>query len=402
MRVKTGRHPVHTRILSLLLVASLSLLLALLASPWLGVAAPGRRAAAAAPTGVTVTRYGDSFLVAWSPVDDPQVAGYNVYRTFFPYSFFTRWGRLNQTPVSGTSYLDDGVYVWWLTQYYWVAAVDANGNVLGMSGSVAMDPRIPDTSPPATPLNVEVKYVDSLSINWEYTNDEPDFAGFNLYLYPGGAEPAVKMNSIPVMGDFFYYEGGQIEDAVAVRSVDTSGNESASTPVAAISAAEYVTEFEQPPVYPYTSIAFEGDWARELYPSAHGGQIWACSNTGAAVEVTFDVASNGSKLTLYSARYWQCGSCQVTVVDEATQAVVFSGTFSLFYDNLDSWEPDWGFEVCKVTALMEGTYTLRVENLGVPGLTAWPQEWLDYWDEYGIPVPPFPHLIDVDYLVLKG
>jgi len=392
----------HGRILLILLVVSLSLLLAVLTSPWLAAAAPGRRAAAAAPSGVTVTRYGDSFLVTWSPVSDPQVAGYNVYRTFLPYSFFTRWGKLNQTTLSDTSYLDDGVYIWWLTQYYWVAAVDGNGNVLGMSGSVVMDPRIPDTYPPAVPLNVEVRDVDSLSINWEYSNTEPDFAGFNLYLYPGGVEPAIKLNSTPLVGDFFYYEGGQVGDAVAVRSVDTSGNESASTPVVALSATEYITDFEQPPVFPYTSITFTESWGRELYASAHGGQIWVCGDEGEAVEVTVDVPANGSKLTLYSARYWQCGSCRVTVVDESTQGVIFSKTVSLFYDNLDSWEPDWDFEVCKVTALMEGTYTIRVENLGIPGLTAWPQEWLDYWEQEEIPVPPFPHLINVDYLVLKG
>ncbi|MBN2027916.1 MAG: hypothetical protein JW854_14285 [Actinobacteria bacterium] len=357
-----------------------------------------------APSDVTVTRYGDSFLVAWSPVDDPQVAGYNVYRTFFPYSFFTRWGRLNQAPLNDTSYLDDGVYIWWLTQYYWVAAVDGSGNVLSMSTPVAMDPRIPDTSPPAAPFNVVVKDVDSLSINWDYANTEPDFSGFNIYLYPGGAEPPVKLNSTPLVGDFFYYEGGGLGDAVSVNSVDTSGNESAPIPVAAASAAEYITDFNEPE-YPFNSISFSGLWEAEPYPGAYGGQLWVCNAKNDAVEVTVEVASNGSKLTLYSARYWQCGSCQVTVVNEDTQKVELSETVDLFYDNLDSFEPEYGFEVCKASGLSYGTYTIRVENLGIMSITYWPDDFLAWCEEMGIEPPPFPddmHNINVDYLMLKG
>jgi hypothetical protein len=391
------------KLLSLFLACALALLLAATAAPWLGAAAPRRRAAATAPSGVTVTRYGDSFLVAWNPVNDPAVAGYNFYRTYFNFSFFTRWGKLNQAPVTGTSYLDSTVRVWWLTQYYWVAAVDAKGNSLGLSASVAMNPTVPDTSPPAAPFNVEARDVDSLSINWDYDNSEPDFAGFNVYGYPGGEGPAVKLTPTPLVDDFFYWEEGQAGDAVSVNSVDTSGNESAPNPVAAIEATRYVSEFEQP-AYPFTSIEFYGLWSEETYPGAHGGQLWACNAEDDALEVTVNVASKGSKLTLYSARYWQCGSCRVTIINEDTQEVVLSETVDLFYDNLLSDEPDYDFEVCKAPGLKDGTYTIRVENLGIQSITEWPPDFVEWCEENGFEAPPFPedlHIVNVDYLVLK-
>ncbi len=390
---------------AVLLVFILSMLLVLLAAPWTGVAAPrrARRAAVEAPPGVSVTRYGDSFQVTWNPVDDPAVAGYNVYRTFFPYSFFIRWGKLNQGLVTETSYLDESVYIWWFTQYYWVAAADASGNDISLSGPVAVDPRVPDTSPPAPPINIDARDVDSLSINWDYANTEPDFAGFNIYAYPGGAEPAVKLNETPLLDDFFYWEEGQADDGISVNSVDTSGNESAPNMVIAVKATEYITDFDEPEG-PFTAIDFYGDWAREPYPGAYGGHLWTCNAEDDAVEVTVEIASKGSKLTLYSARYWQCGSCRVTIVNEDTQEIVLSETVDLFYDNLDSFEPEYGFEVCKAPGLKDGTYTVRVENLGIPSITEWPPDFVAWCEEEGIDPPPFPddqHFINVDYLVLK-
>jgi hypothetical protein len=403
MRKSTLKRSLAKKILTSLLICALALFLAATVLPWTGAAAPRKQAATAAPSGVSATRYGDEFMVTWSPVSNPAVAGYNVYRTYFNSSFFIRWGKLNQTPVSGTSYLDSTVAVWWLRQYYWVATVDAHGNILSLSGSAAIDPRVPDTSPPASPFNVEVSYVDSLSINWDFTNTEPDFAGFNVYAYPGGEGPAVKLNSTLLTVDFYYWEDGQLGDGVAVTSVDTAGNESASIPVAAVKAIEYITDFEQPPVPPFSAITFSENWARELYTDAHGGQLWVCDAAGDTVEVTFTLSSNGSKVELYSARYWQCGTCRVSLIDEATQAVITSVDVSLFYDNLDSYVPDWGFQVFKAAGLSLGEYTLKVENLGIPGMTAWPQEFLDYWELHEIPIPPFPAMINVDYLVLtKG
>ncbi len=173
-------------------------------------------------------------------------------------------------------------------------------------------------------------------------------------------------------------------------------------PSAAMKAAAgtYVTDFEAA-AYPFTSIAFEGLWCREAYTGAHGGQLYTSASGGDALEVIVEVPRNGAKLTLYSARYWQCGYCSYTLVNNGTGGVVISGTVNLYYDNYDSNMPQWNYQVFKAAGLKRGTYTLRVENLGRPGTDRWPQEILEYFEQQGIEPPPLPHLVNVDYLELK-
>ena len=288
--MRTLRQPLTKSALTSLLTCTLALLLAATALPWLSATAQVSQARVAVPSGVTATRYGDSFLVTWEPANDPAVAGYNVFRTYLNSSLFIRWNKLNEAPVGGTYYLDSTVTVWWLRQYYWVAAVDAGGRIMSLSASVAIDPRVPDTYPPAPPINVEARVVDSISINWGYTNTEPDFAGFNVYAYPGSEGPAVKLNPTLLTVDFYYWEEGREGDSIAVNSVDTEGNESLSSPVVATKTVEYITDFEQPPVSPFSAIAFSGGWARESYTEAHDGQLWICNDVGGTVDVTFNLS----------------------------------------------------------------------------------------------------------------
>jgi hypothetical protein len=46
-----------------------------------------------------------------------------------------------------------------------------------------------------------------------------------------------------------------------------------------------------------------------------------------------------------------------------------------------------------------------VKNLGIPSITEWPPDFVEWCKENGYKVPPFPddfHKVNVDYLVLKG
>ncbi len=167
-----------------------------------------------------------------------------------------------------------------------------------------------------------------------------------------------------------------------------------------VESVTYVSDFEAP-AYPFYSIAFHGLWSREIYNGAHGGQLWVCGEEEDALEIGIEVPRNGGKLSLYSARYWQCGYCSFSLVNNATGRVVKSGTVNLYYDNYDSDNPQYDFEVFKVSGLKRGTYTLRVENLGMPGTDQWPQEILEYFESAGIDPPQLPHFINVDYLTLK-
>lgn len=368
---------------AVLLVVTLALLLIFCVVPGVA-AAPARGASVESPSGVTVTRYGDAFLIAWNPVDDPAVAGYNVYRTFHTCSRFIRWGKLNSTTITGTSYLDTSVSIWWWRQYYWVAAVDACGRNLSLAGPVAVCPWIPDTSPPAPPSGIEAGALEEgVSLTWSYANAEPDFAGLNVYAYVGGTGSPVKLNAIPLVDDFLYWQDGAAGDAFTVVSVDTTGNESAPDAVVALDLPEYITEFEQPAAYPFSAITFGGPWGRELYADAHGGQLWVSPEAGASVQVNF----YGRSVKLVTSRFWQCGWCEV-YVDGASR-----GTVNLFYDNLDSYETDSGFVAFEDYSLRPGHHTLELVNLGIPGLEVLPDWWLP---EYEV-----PHFANVDCLVVR-
>jgi hypothetical protein len=366
-----------------LLVLTLALLVVLSAAPW-AAAARARKINVEPPTGITVTRYGDAFLVDWNPVEDPAVAGYNVYRTYHTCSRFICWGRLNTSIVSGTSYLDTSVCIWWLRQYYWVAAVDACGRILSLSDPVAVCPCIPDTSPPAPPSGIEAGALEQgVSITWDYANAEPDFAGYNVYTCTGGAGSPLKLNPAPLLDDFLYWQGGTAGDTFAVCSVDTVGNESAPDAVAALELPEYVMEFELPAAYPFSSIDYDGLWGREVYADAHGGQIWVSPEAGASVQVCF----NGRSVKLVTSRFWQCGWCEV-YVDGMSR-----GTVNLFYDNLDSYEADMGFVAFADYSLRPGNHTLELVNLGIPGLEKLPDWWLPGYE--------VPHFINVDCLLVR-
>jgi serine protease len=85
----------------------------------------------AAPTGLTGSASGRSAVLDWSDNSEPDLAGYNVYRTT------SRSGigsRINAVPVTGSAYTDgplaSGRY------YYRVTAVDTAGNESGVSARI--------------------------------------------------------------------------------------------------------------------------------------------------------------------------------------------------------------------------------------------------------------------------
>ena len=78
----------------------------------------------AAPTGVRATGSLNDVSLKWTANTEPDLAGYNVYRSGSAGGTFT---KLNQTPLSATSFSDaeapKGV-----VSYYWIEAVDTLGN----------------------------------------------------------------------------------------------------------------------------------------------------------------------------------------------------------------------------------------------------------------------------------
>ncbi len=257
------------------------------------------------PTGVKVTQYGRDYLVEWSAVNHPLAAGYNVYRSFFANPRINVGRRLNPQPLRDTSFLDNAVRNRNRRQYYRVAAVTPGGQRGPVSVSVSIDPWLPDINPPSAVSAVDAAFLDDgLSVYWQAANREPDFTGYNLYLSDARGSLGIRLNSTPVK-DSAYFAPGQTEVEtpryLAVRSVDTSGNESPYEQVIPVKAPPRIYDDLSP------ELTYAGFWKAERYEGPYGGSITVGNDAGAYMELSF----KGRAVRLYTARYWTCGLADI-------------------------------------------------------------------------------------------
>ncbi len=281
---------------------------------------------------------------------------------------------------------------------------DASCRVASLAGSPSICPRVPDKKPPKAPTNVEAGGLEvGVSITWSYDNREPDFAGFNIYVYRNGCKRPRKLNCYPIKDNFFYFKGGTAGDLFAVRSVDYHGNESGNPPVQVIPLPEEIFNFFHPTQNTNPEIEYSGNWlvtsdyigtdgGRITIPNDDGthveaffnglwvferpfnydGQLIVCGSGGEFLEVTF----YGRSVKLVSSRYWSCGMCQV-YLDGQSRGVV----------NLQSEETQYGYAVLSDCSLRPGYHTIKLVNLGIPVTS--------FNAQYGL------YFVNFDYLVVR-
>ncbi len=183
--------------------------------------------APAEPTGLFATGGDTVVSLTWTPPADPDVAGYNVYRS--ESSPVPLTSPINGvTLINSTSYIDTG-RVNGTTYYYAVTAVDTSTNESIGSVEANATP-FADITPPADPLGLSA-VPDSMAVSLNWTeNTEGDLAGYNVYR---STSPSVPLTGpvnggTLVTGNAFSDTGltnGQIYYYV-VTAVDASTNES--------------------------------------------------------------------------------------------------------------------------------------------------------------------------------
>ncbi len=89
--------------------------------------------APSAPIGLTASREGDNVRVRWTPNGEPDLGGYDVYRSLASGGPFT---ALTQAPISGTEYLDSSIPQGTETVWYRISATDLSGNESAQSATV--------------------------------------------------------------------------------------------------------------------------------------------------------------------------------------------------------------------------------------------------------------------------
>ena len=204
----------------------------------------GDTTAPMAPTGLNAVPGSTTVNLTWAAPADPDVKGYNVYRS--ESSSVSLTSPINGgTLVTGTSYTDTG-RINGTRYYYVVTAVDTSANQSVASDEANATPFL-DTTPPAAPTDLAATGGNKL-VNLTWTaNSESDLAGYNLYRGTTLGGPYIKVNTPLITGTS--YTDNNLTNGTpyyyVLRAVDSSTNESgnssevAATPVEAATGLEF-------------------------------------------------------------------------------------------------------------------------------------------------------------------
>ena len=113
----------------------------------------------AIPSGLVATGGDTSVGLTWTSNTDPDLAGYNIYRTT---TTGVGYAKLNQTLAQSSSYLDGAVSNG-TTYYYAVSAVDTSGNESAKSMEASATPQSASGGDP-TPMHVSDLDGSSISV----------------------------------------------------------------------------------------------------------------------------------------------------------------------------------------------------------------------------------------------
>ncbi len=176
----------------------------------------------AAPTGLTAAAGDKMVQLAWNPNTEPDLAGYNVYRSTVSGSGYV---KLNGILLTSPAYTDTSVSNG-TTYYYVVTAVDTATNESAASVQVSAVPM--DLTPPAPPAGLWARIENgTVLLDW-LDNTEADFAAYNVYRAEGFSGEYSLLTAFGITTSFFAdsdVSAGQTY-FYAVTAKDISGNES--------------------------------------------------------------------------------------------------------------------------------------------------------------------------------
>lgn len=171
------------------------------------------------PTGLTATPGETTVDLSWTANNEPDLAGYNVYRDGV---------KVNNSLVTVNSYIDTGLIS--DTEYsYTITAIDTNDNESAPSAAAIVtttpgEPEPPpDTTPPDAPTGLQATpgAHGRVSLSWT-ANSDPDLAGYNIYIDGSLKGTAGASATSYTVTDLVY---GQNYDFF-ITALDFSGNES--------------------------------------------------------------------------------------------------------------------------------------------------------------------------------
>ena len=229
----------------------------------------------AAPTGLVATPGNTEVALDWNDNAEPDLAGYNVYRSTTPGGPYS---QVNGPLVTVSNYTDTGLSNG--TTYYYV--VRAENDSAEESGNSNEANATPADAPPAPPTGlVPTPSEARVDLDWN-DNGEPDLAGYNVYRSTTSGGPYSKINGT-LLTTSDYADTGLTNGTTyyyVVRAEDNAANESGN------SSEVNATPTDAPPAAPTGLIATAGDkeisldWADNGEPDLDGYNVYRAAASG--------------------------------------------------------------------------------------------------------------------------
>jgi len=147
----------------------------------------------AIPIGLSVTSAMDTQAsLSWTANTEPDLAGYNLYRSTV---LGSGYAKVNGATITGTSYTDSGLTNG-KTYYYKISALDNVTPPNESAQSAAVTAIIVDTTPPAIPTGLTVTSAANQQVVLDWNdNTEPDLAGYYIYRSTNSGTGYIKLNA---------------------------------------------------------------------------------------------------------------------------------------------------------------------------------------------------------------
>ena len=205
-------------------------------------------AAPEAPTGLVATPGDRQASLNWNDNTEPDIDGYNVYRSTDSGGSPTPYTKVNVSLVAISEYTDTGL-TGGVTYYYVVTAVDLADPTAYESSDSNEGSAIPFDTTPVVPTGlIATKGVGEVNLDWN-NNSEDDIAGYNVHRSQTLGGPYSQINvSLASTSD---YNDSDVTNGVTyyyvVTAVDLVSNES-----------DYSNEDSARPVGPPQTLLTDG------------------------------------------------------------------------------------------------------------------------------------------------